>query len=133
MRVWIARCSCWCRGHHGPWVWERPQRVLEAGGWSTRAVRLVSAVEDTTVTEPLPGMYDDARVIREVLVGIATDAPAGPDRNQQCVYGGRIQCEEAARRSHVSASGRRHIFRSVVAYGRPGGLVIESRGASPMG
>ncbi|MFI8008108.1 hypothetical protein [Streptomyces sp. NPDC086010] len=53
--------------HHGPWVWERLQRVLGVDGWSTRAVRLVSAVEDTTATEPLPGMYDDVRVITEAL------------------------------------------------------------------
>lgn len=70
-------------GHHGPWVWERLRRVLEADGWSTRTVRLVSAVEDTTVTEPLPGMYDDARVIREAL-----DAAHGPVIVVAHSYGG---------------------------------------------
>lgn len=54
-------------GHHGPWVYDRLQRVLEADGWSTRTVRLLSAVEDVSAPEPLPGMYDDARVIRQTL------------------------------------------------------------------
>jgi Alpha/beta hydrolase family len=60
-------------GHHGPWVWERLQWVLEADGWPTRAVSLVSAVADASAAEPLPGMYDDARMISETL-----DAMAGP-------------------------------------------------------
>ncbi|MFF4903207.1 alpha/beta fold hydrolase [Streptomyces sp. NPDC001068] len=60
-------------GHHGPWVYERLQRILEADGWVTRTVRLLSAVEDPAATDPLPGMYDDARLIRQTLD--ETDGP----------------------------------------------------------
>lgn len=54
-------------GHHGPWVYERLRLVLEADGWTTRTVGLPSAVQDASAAEPLPGMYDDARVIRQAL------------------------------------------------------------------
>lgn len=60
-------------GHHGPWVYERLQRILDADGWSTRTVELVSAVKDPAAAEPLPGVYDDARVVRQAL-----DAIDGP-------------------------------------------------------
>jgi hypothetical protein len=63
-------------GHHGPWCWEKLRTVLNAEGWSTHAVSLPSAVRDEHFTEPLPGMFDDARVIREAL-----DQPA-------CFYDG---------------------------------------------
>jgi len=60
-------------GHHGPWSWERLCTVLNAEGWRTHAVNLPSAVQDVQLTARLPGMFDDARVIREAL-----DALAGP-------------------------------------------------------
>ncbi|WP_413810678.1 hypothetical protein [Streptomyces sp. OE57] len=52
----------------------RLQHVLATGGWSTRTVRLLSVVEDTSASEPLPGMYDGAKVIWQVLDG--TDGEA---------------------------------------------------------
>ncbi|MFE9611426.1 alpha/beta hydrolase [Streptomyces sp. NPDC006012] len=54
-------------GHHGPWVYDRLREVLTAEGWSTRTVSLLSAVADLSAPEPLPGVYDDARVIRQAL------------------------------------------------------------------
>ncbi|MGV9915575.1 alpha/beta fold hydrolase [Streptomyces tendae] len=54
-------------GHHGAWVYESLQRVLEAEGFRTRTVELLSAIRDTSATEPLPGMYDDAWVIGQAL------------------------------------------------------------------
>ncbi|UBU09156.1 alpha/beta fold hydrolase [Nonomuraea gerenzanensis] len=54
-------------GHHGPWVWDRLRAVLAAGGWAARTVTLASAVTDPSASEPLPGMYDDARIIKQTL------------------------------------------------------------------
>jgi pimeloyl-ACP methyl ester carboxylesterase len=54
-------------GHHGPWIWEKLREVLADEGWATQAVTLPSAVQDEHLAEPLPGMYDDARVIRDAL------------------------------------------------------------------
>ena len=54
-------------GHHGPWGWERLQSVLRERGWITEAVALPSAVHDPERAEPLPGMYDDARVVRAAI------------------------------------------------------------------
>lgn len=56
-------------GHHGPWVYDRLRAVLDAHGWRSRTVSLRSAVDQSTPSEPLPGMYDDAEVIREALAG----------------------------------------------------------------
>jgi pimeloyl-ACP methyl ester carboxylesterase len=60
-------------GHHGPWVWERLQSVLQQREWATDAVALPSAISDPDRAEPLPGMYDDARVVRAAI-----DAVDGP-------------------------------------------------------
>jgi len=58
-------------GHHGPWSWEKLQIVLTAEGWTSETVSLPSAVRDEHLTEPLPGMYDDAGAVREALDHIA--------------------------------------------------------------
>jgi pimeloyl-ACP methyl ester carboxylesterase len=88
-------------GHHGPWSWERLQEVLAAEGWESHAVSLPSAVRNKHLTEPLPGMYDDARVIRDTVDGIdgpvvvvahsqggvsATEATAGAANVVHIVY-----------------------------------------------
>ncbi|WP_326569898.1 alpha/beta fold hydrolase [Actinacidiphila glaucinigra] len=83
-------------GHHGPWVWERLQQVLESDGWSTRAVSLVSAVEDPSAVEPLPGMHDDAKVIKRAL-----EAIAGPVIVVAHSYGGVPVTEAIAGASNV--------------------------------
>lgn len=55
---------------HGAWSWQKLQTTLDADGWTTRTVDLPSAIKDGAQTEPLPGMYDDARVVREALADI---------------------------------------------------------------
>ena len=60
-------------GHHGPWVWGRLQSVLGRRDWTTDAVALPSAVHDTEHAEPLPGLHDDARVVRAAI-----DEAGGP-------------------------------------------------------
>ncbi|WP_326559027.1 alpha/beta fold hydrolase [Micromonospora sp. NBC_01796] len=60
-------------GHHGSWVWEKLQAELGAEGWRTETVDLPSAVRDESRPEPLPGMFDDARVVRAAI-----DAIDGP-------------------------------------------------------
>ncbi|MFD8613109.1 alpha/beta hydrolase [Streptomyces sp. NPDC059631] len=57
-------------GHHGPWVYDRLRAVLDAHGWQSRTVTLRSAVLESDAPEPLPGMYDDAEVIRAALAEI---------------------------------------------------------------
>jgi len=84
-------------GHHGPWVWDRLRRVLEDEGWATRAVSLVSAVEDPDPAEPLPGMQDDARVIAEAL-----EAIDGPVVVVAHSYGGVPTTEAIAGASNVA-------------------------------
>lgn len=54
-------------GHHGSWVWEKLRRELASGGWTTETVDLPSALRDESRAEPLPGMFDDARVIRAAI------------------------------------------------------------------
>jgi pimeloyl-ACP methyl ester carboxylesterase len=83
-------------GHHGPWVWERLQRVLADDGWPTRTVSLRSAVEDTSAAEPLPGMYDDAQAIGDVL-----DAMDGPVIVVAHSYGGVPVTEAIAGAANV--------------------------------
>jgi pimeloyl-ACP methyl ester carboxylesterase len=57
-------------GFHGPWGWQKLEKELAADDWVTQTVKLPSAVKEEAPTEPLPGMYDDARVIRAALDGI---------------------------------------------------------------
>ncbi|MGC5311432.1 alpha/beta hydrolase [Micromonospora zamorensis] len=54
-------------GHHGEWVWEPLQKVLAEQGRQSRTISLPSAVRNASTGDPYPGMYDDARVIREAL------------------------------------------------------------------
>ncbi|GII54319.1 hypothetical protein Pth03_27080 [Planotetraspora thailandica] len=84
-------------GHHGPWVWERLQHVLDADGWESQTVTLPSAVHDDSPAEPLPGMYDDARVIGEALDGIT-----GPVIVVAHSYGGVPATEAVATASNVA-------------------------------
>ncbi|SDZ34182.1 Alpha/beta hydrolase family protein [Asanoa ishikariensis] len=60
-------------GHHGAWVWEKLQKELAEQGWASATVDLPSAVRDTSAPEPLPGVHDDALVIRDAI-----DAIHGP-------------------------------------------------------
>ncbi|SCF45675.1 alpha/beta fold hydrolase [Micromonospora mirobrigensis] len=55
---------------HGSWTWGKLERELTARGWATRTVDLPSALTPDAPTEPTPGMYDDARVIRAALDSI---------------------------------------------------------------
>ncbi|WP_179855587.1 alpha/beta hydrolase [Paractinoplanes atraurantiacus] len=57
-------------GHHGEWVWEPLRAELGKRGILSRTVTLPSAVTDPDGGEPYPGMYDDARVVREALATI---------------------------------------------------------------
>ncbi|MEO3773221.1 alpha/beta hydrolase [Micromonospora sp. B9E7] len=54
-------------GHHGEWVWEPLQKVLAEQGRQSRTISLPSAVRDASTGDPYPGMYDDARTIRQAL------------------------------------------------------------------
>jgi pimeloyl-ACP methyl ester carboxylesterase len=47
------------------------QTVLDANGWNSQAMTLLSAVREEAPGLPLPGMYDDARAIRAAIDGIA--------------------------------------------------------------
>ncbi|MER5464660.1 alpha/beta fold hydrolase [Streptomyces sp. NPDC002668] len=56
---------------HGAWCWERLESVLVADGWTAQTVELPSAVRShAPTTEPLAGIHEDARVVRETLEGI---------------------------------------------------------------
>jgi pimeloyl-ACP methyl ester carboxylesterase len=52
---------------HGSWCWQRLRAELSAMGWTTQTVDLPSAVRDDYPAERLPGMYDDARAVRDAL------------------------------------------------------------------
>jgi hypothetical protein len=71
--------------------------VLEEEGWTSHAVSLPSAVEDNSAAEPLPGMYDDSRVIRKAL-----DDIAGPVVVVAHSYGGVPATEAVAGASNVA-------------------------------
>ncbi|GAA4586488.1 alpha/beta hydrolase [Planotetraspora phitsanulokensis] len=83
-------------GHHGPWYWERLQGVLEKKGWTSDTVTLPSAVHEATA-EPLPGMYDDAAVIRKTL-----DDISGPVIVVAHSYGGVPATEAVATATNVA-------------------------------
>ncbi|WP_424889364.1 alpha/beta hydrolase [Streptomyces sp. XH2] len=54
---------------HRSWCWEKVQAVLATRGWRTRAVDLPSAVPEGA-SGRLPGVSDDARVVREAIDGV---------------------------------------------------------------
>ncbi|WP_162641592.1 alpha/beta hydrolase [Streptosporangium sp. 'caverna'] len=83
-------------GHHGPWSWERLQGVLENEGWASHTVGLPSAVKEKPASEPLPGLYDDAQVIRKAL-----DDITGPVIVVAHSYGGVPATEAIAGASNV--------------------------------
>lgn len=83
-------------GNHGPWIWERLQGVLDEKGWASRTVSLPSAVREEAPAEPLPGVYDDAEVIRKAL-----DDIAGPVIVVAHSYGGIPATEAVAGASNV--------------------------------
>ncbi|WP_326557510.1 alpha/beta fold hydrolase [Micromonospora sp. NBC_01796] len=56
---------------HGSWSWQKLEGKLAADGWATRSVQLPSAVVQDAPAEPLPGMYDDADVVRTALAEIS--------------------------------------------------------------
>ncbi|WP_440084563.1 alpha/beta hydrolase [Streptosporangium sp. LJ11] len=84
-------------GHHGPWSWERLQGVLDERGWPSRTVSLPSAVRNEPGAEPLPGMYDDAEVIRKAL-----DDITGPVIVVAHSYGGVPATEAVAGAANVA-------------------------------
>jgi pimeloyl-ACP methyl ester carboxylesterase len=84
-------------GHHGPWSWEKLRKVLDAEGWTTRTVDLPSAVKEEFPAEPLPGMQDDARVVREAL-----DDISGPVAVVAHSYGGIPVTQATAGASNVA-------------------------------
>lgn len=56
---------------HGPWCWESLESALMSDGWTTRTVELPSAVRpEAPITEPLPGIHEDARAVLEALEDI---------------------------------------------------------------
>ncbi|GGX87180.1 hypothetical protein GCM10010324_35840 [Streptomyces hiroshimensis] len=54
---------------HGSWCWEKVQVSLAARGWGARTVDLPSAVPEGS-SGRLPGVSDDARVVREAIDGV---------------------------------------------------------------
>ncbi|GGU97824.1 hypothetical protein GCM10010211_76370 [Streptomyces albospinus] len=56
---------------HGAWCWAKLETELAARGWTSRAVDLPSAVRAAPSAGPLPGVLDDADVIREAIAAIA--------------------------------------------------------------
>ncbi|RKN32287.1 alpha/beta fold hydrolase [Micromonospora musae] len=60
-------------GHHGEWVWAPLQNAMTERGLASRTVTLPSAVTDVDKGEPYPGMYDDAKVIRDAIAQIRGD------------------------------------------------------------
>jgi pimeloyl-ACP methyl ester carboxylesterase len=53
---------------HGPWCWDDLRPRLERLGWRTTAPQLPSA--SSTLTEPRPGLHDDAEVLARYVAGI---------------------------------------------------------------
>jgi pimeloyl-ACP methyl ester carboxylesterase len=51
---------------HGSWCWREFQNVLTARGWTSHTVDLPSVVAEGSAGK-LPGLLDDARVIREKI------------------------------------------------------------------
>jgi hypothetical protein len=56
---------------HGAWCWKVLQFELGAHGWSSDSVDLPSATNGHPDDDSLPGMYDDAQVIRDAVRSIA--------------------------------------------------------------
>jgi pimeloyl-ACP methyl ester carboxylesterase len=56
--------------NHTSWIWGKLQAVLAADGWGTQTVDLPSAVKEESPPEPLPGVPEDAHVVREALESI---------------------------------------------------------------
>ncbi|NMO50079.1 alpha/beta hydrolase [Actinoplanes sp. TBRC 11911] len=83
-------------GHHGGWVYEKVQKELAALGWTTVTVDLLSAVTDESLPEPLPGIFDDARVVREAI-----DAIDGPVVVVSHSYGGVPATQASAGAANV--------------------------------
>ncbi|MEU9110979.1 alpha/beta fold hydrolase [Streptomyces sp. NPDC048483] len=56
---------------HGAWCWAKLETELAAEGWVSRTVDLPSALRADPSAGPLPGVLDDADVIREAIAAIA--------------------------------------------------------------
>jgi pimeloyl-ACP methyl ester carboxylesterase len=52
---------------HGAWCWRELEAELLTSSWAVTTVELPSALRVQPHTEPLPGLYDDVRVIRDAL------------------------------------------------------------------
>lgn len=83
---------------HGSWCWRELQELLAERGWTSHTVDLPSVVPEGAVGK-LPGLLDDARVVREAI-----DALEGPLVVVAHSYGGAPVTQAA-----VGAAGVAHL------------------------
>ncbi|MFJ9848365.1 alpha/beta fold hydrolase [Streptomyces sp. NPDC101150] len=82
---------------HGAWCWEKLEVELAARGWASRTVDLPSASRTDRPADPLPGVLDDADVIRQAIKAID-----GPVTIVAHSYGGIPATQAAAGSAHVT-------------------------------